>query len=149
MLQPKLYSFELICFIWAVCYIISKLYAWNNLKLRVQEDFQRGNVLLILLLTALSPHIWARICICAYVCFVLFGVFCFVFLQCLSPRGVPQCSSSERHRQWPDQPVHHDPVAASAWKPPERHPQGLHRPVRSPFRPQSLVFVFALPIWTN
>lgn len=50
--------------------------------------------------------------------------------QCVSPRGAPQCSPSKCHRQRPDQPVHHDPVAASAGKPPERHPQGLHCPVK-------------------
>lgn len=58
--------------------------------------------------------------------------------QCLSSRGAPKCSSTERHCQRPDQPVHHDPVAASPGKPPEWHPQGLHRPVRSPLIQPSL-----------
>lgn len=52
-----------------------------------------------------------------------------VCFQRLPPRGAAQRSSTERDRQRPDQPIHHDPVAASSGKPPERHPEGLHGPV--------------------
>lgn len=56
---------------------------------------------------------------------------CVCFWQCVAPRGVPQCCTSERHCKWSHQPVHHDPVAASTREPSERHPQRIHRPVRS------------------
>lgn len=76
-------------------------------------------------------HFYSYLCLCVYV------------RQGLAPRRAPKCSSAERHCQRPDQPVHHDPVAASPWKPPEWYPQGLHHPVRSadrqaPFRNLSI-----------
>lgn len=56
----------------------------------------------------------------------------FLFVcQRLPPRGATERSSTERHCQRADQPVHHDPVAASPREPPEWHYEGLHCPVRS------------------